>query len=408
MRREIGLEWEILEAEEEEWAEVTMAPAPAARKSARPQGVTALLGVVVLLVAVAGVSGYRLWREAEAGIVATERHIGTLVEVETLRQQAGEPGTVLETGVQSVVVKGSAAMVRVVVAEMSPAGHELSRVETRFYRRCPAGWQRTGPVLAFWGDKAVLDTTTLHYEFYELDRPFVEQVAEPMDTFHQALRELLGLPPLGSGERITVEVLPTNAGLGIIAPSGNILLSSPELLYVGDDAEKDLLIAGRLQTLLRTRALHEICTRHAIGPEWQAMLSYLEAWIDALADDLPAIVQGNQAIIDQHPFTYPISLFTGIVTDDIGDHFPGYQEYRSQSIEFAALTFLDFLVVDRGPGAISALLAAFGTQDSWPGVMEAAFGLSMDELQLVWDAYVQREPGPTIQDGSTVRAAFVR
>ena len=124
MRQNTQLAWEILEAEEEEWAEVTMAPAADEPRPARRQRYAAAFGVVVLLMALSGIAGYRLVQEAEAGIAATEHHIGTLVEVETIRQQKGAATGEIAADVRSVVVKGSAAMVRVVVTETSSLGHE--------------------------------------------------------------------------------------------------------------------------------------------------------------------------------------------------------------------------------------------------------------------------------------------
>ncbi|MCB9121354.1 MAG: hypothetical protein H6640_16635 [Caldilineaceae bacterium] len=41
----------------------------------------------------------------------------------------------------------------------------------------------------------------------------------------------------------------------------------------------------------------------------------------------------------------------------------------------------------------SGLLAAFATQDTWPAVIDEAFGMTMDELLAEWNAYVQRLDG---------------
>ena len=70
MRQNTQLEWEILEAEEEEWAEVTMAPPADEPRPARRQWLAKLLGSVALLATLTGVVGYRLVQDAEAAVVA--------------------------------------------------------------------------------------------------------------------------------------------------------------------------------------------------------------------------------------------------------------------------------------------------------------------------------------------------
>ncbi len=415
MREITQLAWEILEAEEDEWAEVTMAPAAGEPRPARWQWLAKLLGSLALLAILTGVVGYRLVQDAEAGIVATERHIGTLVEVETIRQQPSTTAHERSAAMDEVTLKGSAAMVRVVVTETTPFGQILPHVETRFYERCPAGWRRTAPVATFWGDAAVLEMSTLHFDFYELDRPFVEAVAAPVDTYHAALRQILGLPALAATGRITVAVVPEYVAPGTVLPDGTLSEPSPYLSYAAPPESKRSMFLEvgrplllRLQGQLLARSMQESRATYNVRDEWNPVVGMLEQWLHDHAEELSAIVDGDEAWSRKRIPTYPTSLFTGIVTDDIGDYSPGYQEYRSQSIAFAAHTFLDFLVVDRGPGAITSLLAAFGTQDSWPNVIEEAFGLSMDELHVAWDAYVQRKPGPAEQDESTVLSASVQ
>src|SRR5690606_18869109 len=142
--------------EEDEWAEVTLTAAQRERQPMRRQRLVTAFATGALLIALASVAGYRLWQDAEAGIAATERHIGSLVQVETMRQQPLAANHDLSTQVDDVVIKGSTAMVRVVVTETLSLGQVLPRIETRFYERCPAGWRRAEPVATFWGQSAEL------------------------------------------------------------------------------------------------------------------------------------------------------------------------------------------------------------------------------------------------------------
>ena len=121
MRQDTQIEWEILEVEEDEWAEVTLTAANE-RKPRRWQRLVTVFATAALLMALVAMTGYRLWQDAEAGIAATERHIGTLVQVETMHQQPLAATHELSTQVDDVVIKGSAAMARVVVTETSSFG----------------------------------------------------------------------------------------------------------------------------------------------------------------------------------------------------------------------------------------------------------------------------------------------
>src|SRR5690606_6157469 len=194
MRNDSQLEWEILDGDAEDWGETGMLAEPGATMTLHRLRPANVLGAVALVLILAGIIGYQLWQTAEAGIAATEHHIGTLVEVESLRQQARSQGSEPAADVESITLSGGAAIVHVVVSDTTPLGQIVPYVETRFYRHSSAGWQRTEPTLADWGSRALLDMTTLRFDFRELDRPDVEAIAAPLDDFHRTVRALLRLP----------------------------------------------------------------------------------------------------------------------------------------------------------------------------------------------------------------------
>ena len=398
MRDNTQFEWEILEIEEDEWADVTMTAAAGERSPVRWQRLATALGVAALLIALAGMAGYRLWQEAEAGIAATERHLGTLVEIEAIRQLP--PGTAndLSTALHDVVVKGNSAMLRVVVTETLSFGRTLPHVETRFYERYPAGWRRTGPIAEFWGDAAHLDTATLHYDFYELDRPYVEAAAAPIEAYHSALRSLLGLPPLAAIERMTIAVAAQHAAPGTVLPDGTLIEPSPYLYfaalpgYGGPQlyAEAGTTFLYRLQGQLLSRSLQECRAIYGLREVWKPMMGYLDQWLRDHAAELPALAGGGLPQ-DKGRLVKPshaITMLTGASVSSA--HFSEYRDRSTQSIAFSAHALFDFLVADRGPGAIPILLHAFSTEETWDAVIEEAYGLSMNEFQAEWERYVQQ------------------
>ncbi|MCB0052535.1 MAG: hypothetical protein KDE24_23660, partial [Caldilinea sp.] len=367
MREITQLEWEILEAEEEEWVEVTMAPPADEPRPAHRQWLAKLLGSVALLATLSGMIGYRLVQDAEAGIAATERHIGTLVQVETIRQPPSGAAQAVSSAVDTVLVKGNGAMVRVVVTETSSLGRVLPHIETRFYERCPAGWRRTEPIPAFWGEPAVLETPTLHFEFYELDRPYVEAVAEPIDTYHVALRQILGLAALAVTGRVTVAVTTNYVAPGTVPPDGTLVEPSPYLYFAAPPgregpllyAEAETTLLHRLQAQLRTRTIQESRDVYGIQVMWQPLAGHLEFWLREHAAELPALARGGS--LQEDRFVWPAQALVTLT----GEHMNSTQlaedlAHRSDVIAFSAHAFFDFLAADRGPDAIPALLAAFG------------------------------------------------
>ena len=397
MRFNTHLEWEVLDAEADEWAEVTMQVMSAERSPSRRQRLFFILAELALFAVLASLIGYQLWYEAEAGLAATADHIGALVEVEALSQSSRQPAGQIAAHVRSVALKGGTAMVSVVVTETSPIGHVLPHVETRFYRRCPAGWQRTEPILAFWGRKATIETATLHFDFFELDRPFVEQVAEPIDTFHFALRKLLNLPELSAGERITIDVTPSYVPPGKTRPDSSIVEPSPLLYFVALDsndkgspyADAETRFYLRLRSQLIDRSMMESRIAHDVRQEWISLFRQINRWLYDHAADLPSLVDG-EPLRDEGIIVEPahaIAVLTG--RDMCTGCAIGDANNSGQSITFSTHALLDFLIAYRGPGAISALLATLGKQENWPGVIDAAFGLSMEELQAEWEAYLQ-------------------
>ena len=400
MRQDTQIEWEILEVEEDEWAEVTLTAAQRERQPMRRQRLVTAFATGALLIALASVAGYRLWQDAEAGIAATERHIGSLVQVETMRQQPLAANHDLSTQVDDVVIKGSTAMVRVVVTETLSLGQVLPRIETRFYERCPAGWRRAEPVATFWGQSAELETPTLHFDFYELDRPFVEEVAAPIDAYHGALRQILGLPPLTATGQITVAVVPRYVAHGKVLADGTMVEPSPYLYFAPPPgrekpqiyAEAGTTFMRRLHAQLRERSMQESQAVYSIREVWKPLTAYLQQWLRDHAAELPALSNGKPPV-DQGRFVDPaqaIATLTGETINFAHVSVSELQDYRSDIMAFNAYALFDFLVADRGPDAIAALLAAFGTQDTWPAVIDEAFGMTMDELLVKWNAYIQR------------------
>ncbi|MCB0040780.1 MAG: hypothetical protein H6639_22930 [Caldilineaceae bacterium] len=373
MRQDSRLEWEILDVETGAWDEAVTPATPIEAAPQRRPPARILAATVLVLILAAGVIGYQLWRTAEAGIAATEQHIGKLVEIEALRQQVRGQGGATAVDVASIALRSSAVMVQVVVTETSPLGEPLPFVETRFYRHGTAGWQRTAPIPAYWGSRSMVETASLRFDFHELDRADVETIAAPLDDFHHALRAVLGLPAPVAGLPITVTVAPQYVASAADLPGGAIVVLSPLLLRRAVGSDGAAMLAAEVRRQLIARAIVECRAHYGVRPAWHPMLDHLAGWLGHHAADLPSRAASAPPQHDGQdvPSALSLAALGMLLADNRADYAsPGNAGYRNQSTAQAAAAFFDRLVAERGGGALPTLLATFGQADDWAGVLD--------------------------------------
>ena len=138
------------------------------------------------------------------------------------------------------------------------------------------------------------------------------------------------------------------------------------------------------------QTMQEAVDQNHVKAAWLPLVAHLQVWIQAHGDHLPLLVEMSDPSTflphaDRWLSTY---RFTTLFVDDVEDYAQGYQVYRNQSVASAAQSFFDFLVFNRGPSSIARLLAAFGTADTWPAVIEEVFGMTLEEILLARASYV--------------------
>lgn len=75
--------------------------------------------------------------------------------------------------------------------------------QPRFYVQTSTGWQRSGPVAAFWAPAATLDTSMLHFIFGTRDRAAVAEIAPAAETLYADMIR-------ATGQRLTATGPPHN------------------------------------------------------------------------------------------------------------------------------------------------------------------------------------------------------
>ena len=180
--RQTQFEWQVAE-DEDEWHELAAMPLSTCRQAQRRRWPSRrrlnVFGLILsLVVCVATVSGYLIWRKAEAGLQLVEREIQETAYIEewtthrralrTAPVQMGgvlspqhttmEPPPMPTVEVESANLQGDRVMARVLVERLTAHGDPIIYRETRFYRQTNDGWQRTGPDLALLGPWRTLET----------------------------------------------------------------------------------------------------------------------------------------------------------------------------------------------------------------------------------------------------------
>lgn len=378
MRTATTARWDFLEAEEEEWQEITKATSPDAAPQRRGwRRVLPGFGVVVLIAALATVVGLRLWRQAETGIARIEADARTVVQLETLRANTRQPLYSDLATVESVEINASGLLVRVIVTGTYSACAPQPFVETRFYQPCPSGWCRSEPLLSFWGKEVTLDTNNLHFAFFERDRLAVESAAAPVDAYISTLRAFLGLPPLAPAARIAVTVVPTWVNPGVLAADGAMQLPSPHLLRIPTARDETALLRELLQAQVLSHTLEEAAAHFRVRDEWRVTVLYLRWWIEQNPSKLLDVeasepISGDESYAACTPYTLAL-----LSVDTFADYIPGVSEARPS----IANVFFDFLVSGKTQGSAPRLLAALGRHDTWHSLAPEVFGMSSEELQ---------------------------
>lgn len=378
--RTVTVDWKFLEAEDDEWA-AFLAQNPLQRLPLQASGWrharigVAIGGLIALLVAVAG---FRLWNEAQRGVTQIEGDVVALVQAETLRQNVAGSSDQLQTAVQAVEIDRSGLMARVVVTETSGLNYTWSFTESRFYIQSPSGWRRSDPLIAFWGKEATLDAANLHVVFRELDRRVVEAVAEPLDAYVGDLRDFLGLPPLTPAGRITVMVVPDRSTRGSISADGVIRQQSPVLLRIPTRSNDESVLFTRLRSLLLARTIDEAITRADVKAEWLPAVESLAGWIER--NDISQTKRGaGEAASSLKTPAQCASRHISMLFNPRED-----VEQRSETIAYDADVLFDFVMSGKTQASVPKLLSAFGHHTSWESLTQEVFGISYEELRLIW------------------------
>ncbi|MCZ7568131.1 MAG: hypothetical protein M5U01_06045 [Ardenticatenaceae bacterium] len=299
----------------------------------------------------------------------------------------GEQGTV-----ESVVLLGDRAEAQVLYESDDGQQRFLT---TNFYRRLAndAGWRRTSPDTDQWGPAREASTRHFHFVYHTRDAAAVETLIPDVERFYVRLQHDVGaLESYGvadtlrdalSTRRITVTVEPRTDIVTWRLMNDRVSLVSPALQMVPADSTPDAELRRALARPL-TRSLvdeqpwvRDLPTdgrnfAHAIG-DWEA-----ESWSGA-----PSWAVAAQATVLAKARARGQDLSVG------ASRFWTRDTYNQ--LWHAHSYFLADYVADRyGRQAFAPILQAWRTGRSWSEVLPAALGVSRDDFEAGWEAYLRR------------------
>lgn len=362
------------------------------------------------------------WRAAQVDAIAKDR------------------STPAQAQVQDVELVEDIALVRLQFAD--PDLPQPSRV-LRFYRDAPAGWLRTTPVDSFWGAEETWQGEHFVIRYRQLDRDAVQLAAPHIEEVYVGLRGALGLPILPNPT--TVVVLPVDQPVLFDSPSGEIHHPSPALLNLPTTVSEDAALFRFLTIYLVNELVRESFDRYAYGESWMwssLTESGLRNWLllesGAVQMDphillgwlLDSSAQADRQLPDglaeacqwSDAMGAPLRLFgctpdlhTGLPVrnaipplarltttymfdfsqDASASTNPSGNMWRTETRrDVGAFTSLFVYAAEQyGRERIPALLEALGDYRAWNEVLTAAYGVSADEFEAGWRAWL----GSTLQ-----------
>jgi len=389
------LEWSVLEGDEEEWLQRAGSPETAAasnglpvyrdvpqRRSFTRRAVVIAAGVLLLVT----ILGFGAWYMAEQGIDRMEQEVANVVKLDTIHSHIERPQLRVQSAIQAVEFLDGNAMVQAMMTRTLPSGQPLVYLQTQFYTQTPYGWQRAAPMAAFWGPSQELYTPNLHFVFRRADRAAVERLAPELEALYTALRRALVQDLSAANDRLTVEIVPVRVYPDEQFTTGLMRLPSP-LLYEWSYGYTAADLLGRLtRHALVAEMMDQTLRTLLIKEQWQPLAGKLRAWLH-YTDALPLAPAAGTNPLPVTPAALAMRLADLLGCSRCPD--PGIAIGMYGKKELAATQSLfNFIVATYGLDTLPVLLAGFARYDNWDTLSPAVFGVSADELETAWHAWM--------------------
>ena len=412
---ESQLDWSILDVDQEEWERrlaalgvaeaangfpvyspstavrakaeraVTMPPAQSVRR------MLPALALVTVCLGAAALSGYHVWRTAQAGIVRMEGDVANLVRLEAVHTRAEQGTSELHESVQGVQFLDNAAVATVMVTR-TEGSKVYVQPELRFYVQTVKGWQRSAPIAGFWGPTETLDTAHLHFVFGRRDQAVAAAAAPGAEAMYVLLRRATGadLAPRGL---VPIEFVPGSLVYTEQLGNDRLRLTSPSLYNV--PAEERLALLGRqLRLALSKRLMASAVQQNPTKTQWQSLVQALGSWLELSTAIEFAPNDDSAAFRELMLRPVHTAWHLADLQDDLLRYDPAAQGMvvytlaaegeRQRQQGAAAMQLIDYIAAHYGIDVLPRLLDGFTQYEDWEDLAPAVLRVSAAELEEAW------------------------
>jgi hypothetical protein len=447
------LEWQF-PSEDEAWERVTALQSatspdqlPAVRHAHRLRAIYALLILLAL-----GATLY-LWSQAESGAQMLEEELRATIAAEVKATQRPSdhqvnpavrtPATTVP--MQEITYHGNIVSVQVESNYTEPNGKSYRVRQRNFYLRTSSGWVRVPPSPDILGTRLSLESDFFTFSYHQLDEASVEAVVAELDALYINLRQDYSLP--SAAERMTVvlfndqtEVDRTEVEFACYRPN-HLCLPSPALASLPVELSEREALQLQLLSALVYRVRGDASELARFKYEWQLAeivlprmqmrrhSSRLSAWHTEIVrwlygiqartpkPDNEMLAQELAHLCDSHQITAHLRLITDVALADLcmapplpDLHYLAQYKAPDHLIRFpwpnrtwwvgkqfwleamALETLLDYVVVTYGDDGLPKLVDGFRRYETWETLIPAVFGISAEEFEQGWQAYLQNLP----------------
>ena len=385
----------------------------------RWQGLRRVLrGLLVVVVLAAGVAAYGFWRDYQAGVRQIRTDIQGTIDTEAWawqygeepvadslldseadggwvqnlrwsqewrRRWAGEEAQMPAYEIDHIELRDDLALVEIVATQTGEPWMSAPYRETRFYRQVGNRWLRTAPRTEFWGASRTVETDHFHFEFHQRDAEALASTIEEIDALYLELRRDVGLGPPPIGEQLTIKILPNTDVISWRFMEDTLTISSPALLRVPENVPQAARLAESILYPLARRVVKEAVPETERVSRWSPMVEGVRHWLSWENSAVPSgwryHVEGllKERLEDA---SYRQSVYSITSKGKPWDRSDWWTRIA------AAEAVVDYAIERYGRDQLPALLQAMDEHDTWNTLIPAVFGVSLEEFEAGWQAYL--------------------
>jgi hypothetical protein len=237
----------------------------------------------------------------------------------------------------------------------------------------------------------VIQTDYLRFVVATEHMAIMDDIASKLDTAYGDLSADLGLPADPLAEKVNILLVGGNAN-GNAEDSANLYAELDVIAVAAADyaepnvGEPQLVSQAIYRDLygqLARRLLNRALLTRQIRPIWGIVITHLYANL-AQSDLPPSVATLSADKVQQREVAQMFSLGAALLRREPGDWM--YPDYALAHA--VADSLVEYILVTYGRDSIPQLLDAMTNCDEWDCLVDAVFGISVDQFTSDWQAYL--------------------